>query len=109
MSDTLVPAIPPQAIVSVEATHRFGQVRLAGLEREVIVVRHQAVIPSADAKFFGYVAKQVNEVAIVGVVEEHDHSGVPSRHDVANEVRRLDARSARHTRPLITNLAGPDP
>jgi hypothetical protein len=62
----------------------------------MVVIRHQAVIPTLDGRLFDDITEEMQEVQVVLVVEEDAHPAVAAGHDMSNETRSLNARGARH-------------
>jgi hypothetical protein len=78
----LVPPVPPLGVLRVELFHGARNIRSDRSDLEVVVVRHDAVVPALDAEFLDDIAEEEHEVAIVLVVQKDRHLAISTRHDV---------------------------
>jgi hypothetical protein len=77
-----VPLVEPARVRAVQVTHPVGEVRLRGLEDEVVVRSEQAVGVEAPVVAVDHAPKEVEEDAAIAVLEEDERAPVPDRGDV---------------------------
>jgi hypothetical protein len=51
----------------------------------MVMVWHRAIIPTFQRELLDDIREQIEEVDVIGIVEEDLHATVPSGHDVAEE------------------------
>jgi hypothetical protein len=91
-----VPLVERTRVASVEVAHAARQVRLGGLDHQVVVVSHQAL--DMDAPFVAppNAVQEVEEDDAVGVVDDNRRGVVPARCDVVEGSGGENAAGAGH-------------
>src|SRR6185436_14988837 len=97
--------VPPLRILAVQTGDGLRQVALRWLHRRVIVIRHQAVVPAFELEVLNHIAEDIDELPIVGGVEEDGHPAIATRHHVSNEAWSLIPGSTRHGTCRFTTRA----
>jgi hypothetical protein len=78
MTHLLVAPVPPMTVNAVQAANRLRQIPLSRLQRRMVVVRHEAVIPALDRELLDHIAQEMDELSIVRVIEKDAHLCVAS-------------------------------
>ena len=56
MADAFMSSVPPLRVYAVQAAYCFREIRATRVKRRMVVIRHEAVIPTFDAEFLDDIA-----------------------------------------------------
>jgi len=96
--------IDPDRVGPLEPPHPRYQVRLRGLQQQVIVVAHQYVRLGAPTGSLARLAQRAQEFTTVLVIQDNRLTTVPAAHPMIHRSGRFNSRLPRHRPTPYRNL-----
>ena len=96
MPDQAVSAIPINRMEAMQPLHASGEILLAQLDHEVMMIRHQHPIQDAPTTRLHHVVEEMQEVTARCVVAEHRYATTATPDHVKWNTNGLQARTSSH-------------
>ena len=98
MPHTMMPAIKPLGVGSVEASHALAQIGLWGFHDQMVVIVHQTVHITAPVLLINFLRQQPEELLPISVIKKEGLLGVPAGGKVVERTRKLQSKRSSHRR-----------